>query len=305
MELRKKWSVTMKNNISGGGVMPPAADPFDPSVFYVSDGWGSYYSSMRLRKLSVETGEELGNVLTRDCTRCIHIGNDRMFAVLNKRILELDRETMEVRRTYKKGVPQGMDYVGFNGRDKLVMMNWTGGFLNIFDLDTEKTQRKKASNCCGILEESPNSFLIMNGEAVQRYDLEENKLQTLTVTAEPYEGCVRGASGRLYLNCRGPIWSKEASSKILMYPSAEGGEPWEIVPGELAKDIGLSQDETQLSLLRDNCFWLYSIPEGRIVFQHKFDNEFVFEDRLCVFDRHTILTYRWSEKKLTCWMIEE
>ena len=73
MEVCKKWTVQMKNNISGGAVMPPVLDPFDSSVFYVSDGWYSYYSSIRLRRLSVETGEELSNVLTRDCVRCIHV----------------------------------------------------------------------------------------------------------------------------------------------------------------------------------------------------------------------------------------
>ena len=71
MELRKRWSARMKNNISGGGVMAPVADPFDPTAFYVSDGWGSLYASMRLRKLSAETGEELASVLTRDSTRCV------------------------------------------------------------------------------------------------------------------------------------------------------------------------------------------------------------------------------------------
>ena len=109
MELRKQWTIAMKQNIGGGGIMPPVLDPFDPSVFYVSDGWGSYYSSMRLRKLSVETGEELDSVLTRDGVRCLHIEEDRLFAVLNKRILEVDRASLQVIRTYKKGVPLSMD----------------------------------------------------------------------------------------------------------------------------------------------------------------------------------------------------
>lgn len=303
MELRKKWSVRTKNNISGGGVMPPAADPFDPSVFYVSDGWGSYYGSIRLRRLSAGTGEELASVLTRDCARCIHIEEGRIFAILNKRILELDRETLHVRRTYKKGVPQYADHVGFNGSDKLLMMNWMGGFLNVFDLTAEKTQKKKVNNCCGILREGPGSFLIMDGEAVLRYDVEKNKLQK-TIDAEPYTDCARGASGRLYLLCKGPIGDGEAPSKILVYPSAEGGSPREILPGEQIQHIALSQDEARLFLTRDDRFWLYSVPEERIVFQHTFDGGSVFEDRLRIFDKNMILTYRWKEKELTCWQIE-
>lgn len=284
--------------------MPPTADPFDPSVFYVSDGWGSYYGSMRLRRLSAETGEELASVLTRDSTRCVHIEEDRIFAVLNKRILELDRETLRVRRTYKKGVPQYMDHVGFDGGDKLVLMNWMGGFLNIFDLKAEKTQKKKVNNCCGILRESPDSFLVMDGKAVLRYDLGKNKLQK-AIDTEPYTDCARGASGRLYLLCGRSNTGGETASKILIYPSAEGGGPREIVPGELVQHIALSQDETRLFLTRDNRFWLYSIPEERIVFQHVFDGEFVFEDGLRVFDEKAVLTYQWKETELTCWRIEE
>ena len=52
-------------------------------------------------------------------------------------------------------------------------------------------------------------------------------------------------------------------------------------------------------------FWLYSVPEGRLVFQHEFDGAFVFEDGLRVFDQNTVLTYRWSEKNLTCWSLVE
>ena len=84
MKLEQVWSHTLNNNIAGGGVMPPITDPFNPLVFYISDGWGSYYSSMRLRKLSVETGEELASILIRDSARCLHIERDRIFIILNR-----------------------------------------------------------------------------------------------------------------------------------------------------------------------------------------------------------------------------
>ena len=63
MEIRQKWTRQMKNNIEG--IMPPTEDPIDSSAFYVSDGLFSSYSSMRFRKLLIETGEEAANVLTR------------------------------------------------------------------------------------------------------------------------------------------------------------------------------------------------------------------------------------------------
>lgn len=302
MELCKKWTIQMKNNISGGGVMPPVLDPFDPSVFYVSDGWGSYYSSMRLRRLSVETGKELASVLTRDSTRCVHVEQDRIFAVLNKRILELDRADFQVIHTHKKGVPLYMDYAAFNGTDKLLMMNWSGGFLNVFDLNSETVRKKKVDTCCGIWKEDQNSYLILNGDAILRYDLAGNKLKKLADT-EPCSKCRLGPSGQLYLLCKGTVEGGEVSSKIVIYPAA-GGTPQEIVLGELIQNFSLSQDENRLFLIRDNCIWLYSIPEEKIIFQHEFEGEFAFEDGLHIFHEN-IFTYHWREKELTCWEIRE
>ena len=50
------WKTTLKNGIYGG-LTPPLADPFNPDHFYVADGWGSKYASMRLHKLSFSTGK--------------------------------------------------------------------------------------------------------------------------------------------------------------------------------------------------------------------------------------------------------
>ena len=176
MELRKQWTIAMKQNIGGGGIMPPVLDPFDPSVFYVSDGWGSYYSSMRLRKLSVETGEELDSVLTRDGVRCLHIEEDRLFAVLNKRILEVDRASLQVIRTYKKGVPLSMDCVASDGKNQLLMMNRNGCFLNLLDLTAGSVRKKKVETCCGILREGADSFLICTRDGLLRYTTGQNRL---------------------------------------------------------------------------------------------------------------------------------
>jgi len=56
------WKTTLKNGIFGS-LTPPLADPFNPDHFYVADGWGSMYASMRLHKLSFSTGKEVANVL--------------------------------------------------------------------------------------------------------------------------------------------------------------------------------------------------------------------------------------------------
>ena len=61
MKLYKIWTSCTKNNILG--LLPPTIDPFDQSLFYVSDGIGTPYPAIKFRKLSIETGEELAPFL--------------------------------------------------------------------------------------------------------------------------------------------------------------------------------------------------------------------------------------------------
>ena len=52
-----------------------------------------------------------------------------------------------------------------------------------------------------------------------------------------------------------------------------------------------------------NTLWVYSIPEGKVIFQHTFDSGFVIN----VFaEEGIVLTYDWNKKEgyqLTCWEI--
>ena len=299
MKLEQVWSHTLNNNIAGGGVMPPITDPFNPLVFYISDGWGSYYSSMRLRKLSVETGEELSSILIRDSARCLHIERDRIFIILNKRILEADRESLQVLRTFKKGVPLYMDHVGFDGGSRLVMMNWMGGFLNVFDLNSETVRKKKTQNCCGIWREAEGTFLVMNGRRVHRYDLETHTLKKLTDT-QPYTQCKLGESGKLYLLCKE---AAEDTSKLVIYQTAARGEPQELVPGGLVNHFVLSPDETNVLLIQDHVIWLYSLPVWKPLIQYDFQYDFLFEDGMLTLHPY-LFTYHCNKKRLTCWQVD-
>lgn len=101
MECLQVWSVVLKNNIRGAAdVMPPIADVFDSNVFYISDGWQTAYGGMRFRKLSLETGEELANVLTRASVRCIWAGKESIYAVSDKRILKLNWKDLGIQESY-------------------------------------------------------------------------------------------------------------------------------------------------------------------------------------------------------------
>lgn len=107
MRVEQKWTIQMKNSIDA--VMLPQTDTFDKAVFYVSDGLRSTFSSMRFRKLSMETGEEQANVLTRDGTRCIYCDKEYIYAFLNKRILKLHRSDLTIADEYKERIPRYTD----------------------------------------------------------------------------------------------------------------------------------------------------------------------------------------------------
>ena len=91
------WKTTLKNGIYGS-LTPPLADPFNPDHFYVADGWGSKYASMRLHKLSFSTGKEVANVLIRNSVRCMYFSADGqyIFALTDNKIFQLSRETLAV-----------------------------------------------------------------------------------------------------------------------------------------------------------------------------------------------------------------
>lgn len=280
MSVNQKWIIQMKNSISGS-IMLPTIDPFDTSAFYVSDGFFSTYSSMRFRKLSIETGEELANVLTRDGTRCIYFDREYIYAFLNKRILKLYRNDLTTAYAYKEKIPRYTDYVNSDGADIFLLGNYNADSLSVFDLRTGRTRRKKIGGCCGIFKTESGSFLIFNYDSILEYSLEGNRINKIADT-ERYTACIRGKSGRVYLLCGGVHYSgpeiASADYKILIYSFVPETRIEKVIsiPGEIcghlccAMTFRLSEDEKLLYLFDSKSIWIYSIYEDKIIFQHTF-----------------------------------
>ena len=54
MDIRKKWTVWLKNGIESlGNVVLPAIDLYDRHILYVADGMGAAERDTRFRKLSL------------------------------------------------------------------------------------------------------------------------------------------------------------------------------------------------------------------------------------------------------------
>ena len=315
MSISQKWTIQMKNSIVGsGGIMLPTMDPFDDSVFFVSDGLFSTFSSMRFRKLSIETGEELANILTKDGTRCIYCNQEYIYAFLSKRILKLHRSDLMIANTYKERIPRYASYVASDGVDTFLLGNGNADAMSVFDLRTEQIRRKKIGGCCGIFKTNSDTFLIFNYDSILEYSLKGNKINKIT-DIEKYTECVMGESVRVYLLCGGVNYSSteiiSAEYKILVYSFVPETRIEKVisVPEEIcghlchAMTLRLSKDENWLYLFDNKSIWIYSVCEDKIIFQHTF----LAENIMNVFAERSFIITSYSSQKgyeVAGWKIE-
>lgn len=107
------WKTTLKNGIYGG-LTPPLADPFNPDHFYITDGWGSKYASMRLHKLSFSTGKEVANVLIRNNVRCMYFSTDGQYIFAKEQYYRgyeaIVHHTSTENRWFSKGLSSGAPF---------------------------------------------------------------------------------------------------------------------------------------------------------------------------------------------------
>ena len=312
MKIYEKWTTRLKYNISGAAdVMLPTIDPIDRSAFYISDGWQTPYAATRFRKLSLETGEELANILTRATIRCIYADQDSIFAVLSKRILHLNRNTLQVKCEYKQNIPRNMDSVSFVDAETLLLLNHYSGALYRFHLPTEKSSRKKAGNGgdgCGLARTEEDSYLLFTGDGFLQYSLKANTLRKLA-DAERYTQYVLGNSGKVFILCQEPEKAADTegkmtpcSSRIRAYSSISENHWEEIVPGVVFHYFRLSGDENLLYLFKNDNLWIYSLPQNQIVFHHVFQDGNIIN----IFAENSIvLTYKMACHQLTCWQIQD
>ncbi|ANU47797.1 hypothetical protein ADH76_18520 [Enterocloster clostridioformis] len=307
MNIYKKWTIQLKNNISGGNVMQPTIDTFDKSTFYISDGWGTAFAALRFRKLSLETGEELANTLTRDGARCIHITKENIFVILSKKILKLNRNDLSIQYTYKQNIPRDIDCVSSDDFNALLLTNCNSQYFYNFNMQLEKNIKKKVGECCGITKINIDTFLLFNYDGILQYSLKTNTIKKM-VSTEPYSHYIKGNSGRVYILCEKPIQNindegenSPYSSRILVYSPISENNPQEIITGKIFNDFSLSEDERLLYLHKDNTLWLYSIIKKEIIFEYTFQDEFIFN---IFIEGAIVMTYNRNYHNLTCWKIE-
>lgn len=146
------WTTELKNGIFGG--LTPTIDPFDDTKFYISDGWGSSYPSMKLRQLSFEGGKELNTVSIKNSVRSMYFNPDEknIFAVSDKVIFQIDKTDFSIIKKFDKGIQKYSDFISSNDKDTLLLMNFNADFLFVYNHINEKGTKKKLKTCSGILK---------------------------------------------------------------------------------------------------------------------------------------------------------
>lgn len=288
--------------------MPPTADLFDTDVFYVSDGLGTPFGAMRLRKLSLETGEELANVRTHNWVRCICENEESLYAVSDKRILKLNRKDFRLEESYTKNIPRYSDFAEFDANGALILANSNGTSLKRFDFQMQKSSRKKVgsdSYIYNIIKAGADTFYIFTQQEVFQYFPLTNQIKKLLDT-EACRESIMDSAGKTYLLCSRNR-ARPRSSRILVYPTLADTNPEILFPGCVADRFWLSEERRQLymtydnNMTYDNKLWIYSLDENKMIFHHIFDTGFVY----AIFVKtNTVLTLDASSNCMTCYKIE-
>jgi len=272
------WKTELKNGIFGS-LTPPLADPFNPDHFYVADGWGSMYASMRLHKLSFSTGKEVANVLIRNSVRCMYFSTDGqyIFAITDNKIFQLSRETLEVVKKYEKGIPKFSDYVASNDQDTLLLMNQAGVTLTAYNYPqgTAKKKRIKGEGCALIAPQRAYTYLIASDRSglIQGYDMGKDKIEVLFKTDTFHSVCQDNKGNwffhlgkytpqKTYANYG--TGAKMDPLYIIRVLKTDGSQKDYQLDIPFDNPIELSGDEQSLFLSNDHNLWKFSLQEERI-----------------------------------------
>lgn len=271
--MKTLWDITLKNSILGGAC--PTFDPFAPDVFYITDGWTSMYSSMRLRKMDLHSGKEIANVLIRNMAKHLHFSSDGqfIFVVTDNKILKINRQTLEIETKFEKNIPKYMDYFQSDDKGNLLMMNYVGKTIFVFNCSEGKlTQKKITKNdwCCNILSEDADNYLIFSPKngIVQQYSLSQNTLKTVVKT-EVFAHGTKDQKGNFYFQSgefkKGGMCTDTIKSlnQILMISAEKQEKTYHF--DFVFKGIQLSDDEKSLFLLGDAQIWQFSLEEEKII----------------------------------------
>jgi WD40 repeat protein len=273
MEPTKIWTTELTSEFYGGLI--PIIDPFDNTKFYISDGWGSSYPTMKLRQLSCENGDEIKTVHIKNSVRCLYFNPDQtnLFAVSDNKIFQINRTDFSVIKRFDKGIQKYCRYISSNDKDTLLLMNFGSDFLFVYNYKTGTGTKKKVKTCTGIFKESEYLYLICSGRTgtLQHYNLQTSELKEILKT-EIFCMAHKGKSGKIYLQ-RGKLIEAtstthervEPQRMIDIYDATYATKRIQIKFNFHFDTFVVSENEETVYLVLCNTMWIYALEKQKVV----------------------------------------
>ena len=310
MKQQAAWTIELKNGIFAG--LTPVSDPFDKTKFYISDGWGSAYPSMKLRQLSFEDGKEQNAAAIKNSVRCLYFNPDRetIFAVSDSKIFQINRADFSIIKKFEKGIQKYSDFISSNNKDTLLLMNLYSDFLFVYNYVNEKGTKKKLKSCGGIFKESDTTFLIFCPKIgrIQQYNLHTNKLKEFLQTDIFYRAH-KSKSGKIYLHLGKIVEATsntheriEPVSQINIYLETDPTKKQEISLDFDFKKFVVSENEEKIYFVNNNQIWIYSLIEQKTINKISLNEK---ERVAQIFDEQQLfITYKCDKPNIiTCWRL--
>lgn len=310
MQLIPVWSVKLSNPFINS-LSPILASN---SSFYISDGWGSTFPSMRLRQINLLTGEEIQNILIRNSIRCVYIREkyDDIFAISDNKIFHIEKSDLNLCETFTKGILKYGDYINSNDMDTLLIMNGRGESLFIYNFIEQKGVKKRIKGCKGILKESEDTFLIFSPyqEKICRYSISSNTITSLK-NIGMFHSVSTNQQGSIILQMGEFIEEEKHSTHavasrieplpiIHYYPNLAEEIP-HIINFDFPFNKVICHNYT-LYLINNNIIYRVSLISREVIDKYEFEKDVRI---LSVFpETNNILTYKYTESDtLSCWLL--
>lgn len=229
------------------------------SVYYVNGS--NMFAAMRIRRLDLQSGEELSSFLTRSFVYNLAFSSDfsEVFANTERKLFVLSSKTLSQIKRCESRVPSNTTSMIHYGNVAAMKGEFSGDVVNMYDLDTMKVKRLKVGEGGPLFRDvEPGNFLACCGldGNVWRIDATSGK------TTKLFSGIRFDCATIDHNNAR--LWFSGASPREISRsgydisgPSTKRLHSLSLKPPFEVENFELGFEFTRLSITKDgDCLWV-------------------------------------------------